>query len=443
MNPFASERGLLALSIAKKLTEKGRVAYFAGGCVRDYLMNVTPHDFDIATNARPEEVESFFLKTVPVGKQFGVVLVVESGQPFEVATFRREGGYADGRHPTQVAFTEPEEDAQRRDFTVNGLFYNPVDGCVLDFVRGQSDIRDRVIRAIGDPRKRFEEDKLRILRAVRFASTLDFAIEPKTWEAVTSMAPQIRCVSAERIRDEVVKILTRHGAGRGLKLLSQSGLLREILPEVEAMKNVRQPEAFHPEGDVFEHTQALLDRLENPSPVLALSALLHDIGKPQTYAVRNDKITFYEHACVGAQMARQIMKRLRFSNDEIDQVAVCVENHMAFADVQKMRSGKLKRLLARPTFGEELELHRIDCEASHGMLQNFHFLKEKMKEFEREELKPKPFVNGHDLLALGMIPGPPMKPLLEEIYDGQLEGSLKTREDAIAYAKKRIANKTA
>jgi poly(A) polymerase len=441
MNSFAGQRGALALTIAKRLVEKGKIAYFAGGCVRDFLMNVAPHDFDIATDARPEEVESFFPKTVPVGRQFGVILVVDSGETFEVATFRREGGYADGRHPAYVAFTEPEEDAQRRDFTVNGLFYDPANGGVLDFVRGQSDIRDKIIRAIGDPTKRFDEDKLRILRAVRFASTLDFVIEKQTWDAVTAMAHQIRCVSPERIRDEVVKILTRGRAGRGLGLLSESGLLREILPEVEAMRNVRQPEAFHPEGDVFEHTQALLNRLENPTPVLALSALLHDVGKPNTYAVRNDKITFYEHAGIGAQMARRIMKRLRFSNDEIDQVAVCVENHMAFADVQRMRSGKLKRLMARPTFGDELELHRIDCEASHGMLQNFHFLKEKIKEFEREELKPKPFVNGHDLLELGMIAGPSMKPLLEEIYDAQLEGNIRTREEALAYAKNRIADK--
>jgi poly(A) polymerase len=428
-----------ALAIAKKIASHGHVAYFAGGCVRDEIMGKSPEDFDIATTATPEQIESIFPKTVPVGRQFGVVLVIEDNLTFEVATFRKEGGYVDGRHPTEIAFTVPQEDARRRDFTVNGIFYDPLSEKIIDFVGGSFDIQQKIIRAIGDPYQRFDEDKLRILRAVRFAATLEFQIETKTWKAVKEMASQIHEVSPERIRDEIVKILTRPGAGRGLDLLLESGLLHEILPEVEALKGVPQPPKFHPEGDVYVHTRGLLERMKNPSAVLALSALLHDVGKPRTYAVKEDgKITFYEHAPLGARMARDIMKRLRFSNDEIEDVANCIDNHMAFADVQRMRSGKLKRLVSRPTFQDELELHRIDCEASHGMLQNFEFLTQKQKEFEKEDLKPKPLINGHDLQELGMVPGPAMKPLLEELYDLQLEGTIQTREQALDHARKKL-----
>ncbi len=428
----------LAFSIARRLKEAGFLAYFAGGCVRDSLMQKKPEDFDVATTARPEEVEKLFEKTVPVGKQFGVMLVLLEGQPFEVATFRREGGYADGRHPSHVEFTAPNEDAIRRDFTVNGLFYDPFTQKVLDFVGGEADIKRGVIRAIGDPQKRFDEDKLRLLRAVRFASTLGFEIEAKTWQEVKGLAPQITQVSPERIRDEIVKILVRPNAARGFTLLSESGLMKQILPEIEAMKGVEQPKDYHPEGDVFVHTRLLLEKLENPSAVLALSALLHDVGKPPTFAIRDGKPTFYEHAYVGAEMTRKIMKRLRFSNEEMDSVAECVANHMKFADVQKMRSGKLKQFVVRPTFDTEMELHRIDCQSCHGMLDNYYFLKEKLKQYAQEELKPKPFLSGHDLIAAGMVPGPEMKPLLEEAYILQLEGELKDKAAALAWIKPKI-----
>lgn len=412
------------------------MAYFAGGCVRDFLMSVEPQDFDIATTARPEDVERLFPKTVSVGRQFGVMLVIEGEKPYEVATFRKEGGYYDGRHPSQVEFTVPKEDAIRRDFTVNGLFYDPFEKKVLDYVDGQADLKRRVIRAIGNPNERFEEDKLRLLRAVRFASSLQFEIDSETWKAIQALSPQIHQVSPERIRDEIVKILTRPNAAKGFQMLSESGLMKEILPEVEQMKGVKQQPDFHPEGDVYVHTMLLLEKLSSPSTVLALSALFHDVGKPQTFAVRDGRITFYEHAYLGAKMTKEIMKRLRFSNHEIEDVSECVANHMKFADVRKMRSGKLKIFVSRPTFETEMELHRIDCQSCHGMLDNYYFLKEKLKEYAAQELKPKPLISGHDLIALGIASGPGMKPLLEEIYILQLEGNFKSREEAIVWVQK-------
>ncbi len=430
--------GAIAVTLAQRLREKGYRVYFAGGCVRDAVMQKTPQDFDLATTARPEEVEAIFPKTIPVGKQFGVILVVQGEKTFEVATFRGEGPYYDGRRPSEVFFTSPEQDALRRDFTINGLFYDPFAGRIIDYVDGEADIHQKLIRAIGDPDHRFEEDKLRLLRAIRFASTLGFEIQPETWKALQAKSAKILEVSPERIRDELIKILCRPGAERGFRLLSESGLMKIILPEIEAMKGVMQPPEFHPEGDVFIHTRLLLEKLNQPSVTLAFGALFHDVGKPPTFAIRDGRIKFYEHAPLGAEMTRKIMRRLRFSNEEIESVSTCVENHMKFADVQKMRSGKLKRFLARPTFLEELELHRIDCQSSHGKLDNYYFLQEKLKEYAKEELKPKPVITGHDLIALGMKPGPAMKPLLEELYELQLEGHYKNREEALEYIRNRL-----
>ncbi len=435
---LSQEPGFTGRSIAARLKEQGHTAYFAGGCVRDFLMQQPAVDIDIATTARPEEIEKIFAKTIPVGRQFGVMVVVEQGISFEVATFRREGGYYDGRHPSEVSFTVPEEDARRRDFTVNGLFYDPFEKKILDYVGGQADIQKKVICAIGDPHARFEDDKLRLLRAIRFASSLGFEIEANTWKAIQEKAPKIAEVSPERIREELVKILTRPNAARGFKLLSESGLMKAILPEVEAMKGCEQPPEYHPEGDVFVHTALLLEKMGEPSPLLALSAVFHDVGKPVTFSLKEGKIKFYEHAPIGADMTRKIMKRLRFSNDEIEVVSECVANHMKFADVQKMRSGKLKQFVTRPTFQVEMELHKIDCQASHGKLDNYDFLKKKIVEYAAEDLKPKPFINGNDLIALGMKPGPAMKPFLEEIYTLQLEGQFKDREECLAWAQKRL-----
>lgn len=427
-------QGALALKIAQTLSNAGFVAYFAGGCVRDDLMGRVPEDYDIVTSATPDDVERLFQKTVAVGKQFGVMVVVLEEMQFEVATFREEGEYLDGRHPTKVNFSIPEKDALRRDFTVNGLFYDPLGKKVLDFVGGVQDLKDGLIRAIGNAKERFEEDKLRLMRAVRFTSSLGFKIESKTWAAIKEMAPQIKVVSPERIRDELVKVLTRPQPHVGYKLLSESGLMKEILPEIEAMKGVEQQPDYHPEGDVFVHTGLLLEKLgENPSPMLALSALFHDVAKPTTFDIKKGKITFYEHAPIGAKMTEVIMRRLRFSNDEIKLVCEAVENHMKFGDAQKMRSGKLKRFVARSNFEMELELHRIDCESCHGMLDNYYFLKEKIKEFAAEELKPIPYLNGHDLIKAGVQKGPRMKVLLEEAYDLQLEKSLQSRDEALQW----------
>lgn len=430
--------GLDAYEIAKKLQENGHLVYFAGGCVRDFLRGEIPKDYDIATTASPDEIERLFPKTLPVGKQFGVVLVIREGRHFEVATFRQEGPYRDGRHPSEVTFTTPEKDARRRDFTVNGLFYDPFGQKVIDYVDGREDIGHCIIRAIGDPESRFEEDKLRLLRAVRFAANLNFAIEPSTWSSLRRLVPKIHQVSTERIRDELIKTFTRQGAGRGLELLSASGLLREVLPEVENMKGVEQPPEFHPEGDVFIHTRMLLEKLENPSAVLAFAALLHDVGKPPTFQIRDDRIRFYEHSHVGAEMAENILRRLRFSNEEIEAVVTCVNNHMKFANVKEMREGKLKRFMSTSTFPVEMVLHRIDCESSHGILDNYYFLQRKLEEFREDELRPKPLLNGDDLQQLGMKPGPAMKPILEEAYELQLENRFRTKDEVILWVRTRL-----
>lgn len=428
------EKKTLATEIVKRFRSQGFEAYFAGGSVRDMLLGEAPKDYDIATNATPEEVKKIFPKTIPVGEKFGVVIVVLEDENFEIATFRAEGVYSDGRRPDTVTFTSPKEDALRRDFTINGLLYDPLSEKVLDYVGGQKDIQARRIQTIGDPEKRFKEDKLRLLRAIRFASTLSFELERETFEAVKRLASEIQGVSPERIRDELVKIFTRKGAGRGLELLSESGLLKEILPEVEVMKGVNQPPEFHPEGDVFVHTKLMLEKLDHPSTVLAFACLLHDVGKPLTYEVR-DRIRFNEHAEVGAEVSEKILERLRFSNREKEEIVICIKNHMRFKEVQRMRPGKLKRLLQQGTFPEELELHRIDCASSHGNLGNWEFLKKKLGEYSQEEIAPQPFVTGDDLLHLGFAEGPLVGKILEELKELQLEGELSSREEALSWIK--------
>ncbi len=433
----ALEQKKWATQVTKVLREAGFTAYFAGGCVRDLIMKEKPKDYDIATTATPDEIEKLFPKCVPVGKQFGVMVVVIQKQHFEVATFRREGAYRDGRHPDEIAFTTPQEDAKRRDFTVNGLFYDPLKHCVIDYVEGKKDIQRKLVRTIGDPEARFQEDRLRLLRAVRFAANLGFKIESKTWQAIKRLRKEIHSVSQERVRDELIKMFTRPNAGRGLELLSESGLLAEILPEVEAMKGVQQPPEFHPEGDVFVHTKMLMDQLKNPSITLAFGALLHDVGKPSTFSDEGERIHFYNHPNVGAQMAREILTRLRFSNREIEDIVSCVDNHMKFANVKEMRVGKLKQFVARENFPVELEMHKIDCLASHGKLELYRFLKSKMKEFKQEDLKPKRLISGNDLIALGIEPGPIMKEILEEVYSLQLESKIASQDEAIRWVKKR------
>jgi poly(A) polymerase len=426
----------LALKIVRTLKEKGYEAYFVGGCVRDLLRKKAPKDFDIATNALPEAVQKLFPKTVPVGVQFGVILVVEEGQTFEVATFRADKGYRDGRRPTGVRFTDAEEDARRRDFTVNGVFYDPVKRRVMDWVGGGKDLRKKIIRAIGNPLKRFAEDKLRMLRAVRFASVLGFKIEPKTYAAVKKLAKEIHKVSHERVRDELVKMFTGPDPARALTLLDQTGLLKEVLPEVARMKGVRQPRKFHPEGDVFVHTRLLLEQLENPSVVLAFGCLLHDVGKPATYR-RSDRIRFNGHDRVGARMTEKILDRLRFSNELKQKIAACVEGHMRFKDVKAMRQSTLKKFMQRGTFDTELEQHRVDCLASHGDLSNWRFLKKKVSLLSKEEIKPKPLINGKDVLGLGYAEGPVIGKILRAVEEAQLENKLRTKEEALAWIQRK------
>lgn len=424
-----------ARRIVERLNEEGHEAYFAGGCVRDVLLGKIPHDFDIATSARPEQVQALFPRTIPVGAQFGVIIVVEDSQEFQVATFRSDGAYIDGRRPEEVSFTTAQGDALRRDFTVNGLFFDPVKSAVLDFVDGRKDLAARTIRAIGTAADRFREDKLRLLRGIRFAATLDFAIEPATWEAIQAGAKMIHEVSAERIREELVKIFVSPTRVRGFDLLDASGLLGEILPEISALKGCEQPPEFHPEGDVFVHTRLMLSLLhEQVSAPLVFAVLFHDIGKPPTMQQdETGRLRFNGHESVSARMTTDIMRRLRFSNDEIEATVEMVQNHMVFKDVQNMRVSRLKRFMARPTFAEELELHRVDCQGSHGMLDNLEFLRARQEEFANEPLIPPPLVTGNDLIALGWKPGPRFKEVLDAVQTRQLEGTLSEREKALAW----------
>jgi poly(A) polymerase len=424
-----------AQKIAACLREAGHIAYFAGGYVRDRLLGLDAQDIDIATDARPDQVQALFPRTVAVGAHFGVVVVMDGPAAFEVATFRADGAYIDGRRPEGVVFTTPEGDALRRDFTVNGMFFDPTTETIIDFVGGQSDLKERVLRSIGDPPERFREDKLRMLRAVRFSATLGFHIEEKTWQALGSMTAEIGVVSAERIRSELVKIFTSPGRVAGWDLLDASGLMAQILPEIEALKGCEQPPEFHPEGDVFTHTRMMLGKLEGRvSAELAFAVLLHDIAKP-VCARRDDtgRIRFNGHETVGARMAEEIMRRLKFSNHSIAATAEMVRHHMAFKDAPNMRTAKLRRFMARETFGEELELHRVDCLSSHGGLDIHDFLKAKREEFANEPIIPPRLITGKDLLALGWKPGPRFRRALDEVQNRQLEGSLHSREEALAF----------
>jgi len=423
----------IALGVVSRLLDAGHAAFFAGGCVRDMLRGVTPHDYDVATSATPEQVQGLFPQTYAVGAHFGVVVVHEDGWDLEVATFRADGLYLDGRRPEGVTFSTPQQDAERRDFTVNGMFYDPIQGEVIDFVGGRADLECKVLRAIGDPASRFAEDKLRLLRAVRFAATLHFDIEPATWEAVCRHAREIHMVSAERIREELVRIFVSPSRVRGFDLLDASGLLREILPEVERLKGCEQPPQFHPEGDVFVHTRIMLDLLPPVVSVpLVFSVLLHDIGKPPTFAVDpTGRIRFNGHDQIGARMAGEVMMRLKFSRAEIDATVAAVENHMVFKDVKQMRPAKVRRFLARPHIEDELELHRVDCASSHGGLDNYDFLREQQAALANEPVIPPPLVTGGDVLALGWKPGPKIGEILEQVQTRQLENGFANREEAL------------
>jgi len=426
-----------AIEIVKTLQKHGYKAFFAGGCVRDMIMGKESADYDIATNALPQDIINLFEKTIPVGAQFGVIIVVKNGHSFEVATFRTEGSYSDGRHPDYVAFSTPEDDVKRRDFTINGLLYDPLHNKILDYVGGQEDISKGIIRTIGSPAERFTEDKLRMIRAARFACRFNFPIHEDTRRAIIQLAQNIHVVSAERIREELEKILTGTNPHIGVKLLDELRLLQEILPEVTGMKGVRQPENFHPEGDVLVHTLLCLSKMQNPSWTLAMGVILHDIGKTITFE-ESDRIRFNLHEKVGADMAARICDRLKTSNAEKDRIVWLVLKHLYFKDAQKMRLSKLKRLLAEEGYPELAELCRIDALASSGDLSDYHYCQEMFSKLSHEEVRPKPLITGHDLIDLGLKPSPVFKDILTKIEDEQLEGNLTTKEAAIEMAKSLI-----
>ncbi len=431
MKPPADAKGQAAVAIVRRLRAEGFQAYLVGGCVRDLVMGREPADYDVATNATPDQVLRLYPRSLTVGAQFGVVVVPGEAGDVEVATFRSDGLYADGRHPVQVRFARtPQEDVRRRDFTINGLLYDPAKGRVLDEVGGQADLRARVIRSIGNPAERFAEDRLRMLRAVRFAARFGFALDPATAEAIRRAAPEIRSVSAERVRDEILKILTQGAARRGFELLDETRLLAEVLPEIKALQGVEQPPEFHPEGDVWTHTLIMLEGLRDPTPTLALGVLLHDIGKPPTFSVR-ERIRFDGHVEVGTRMAEDLCRRLRLSTRSTERVAELVRHHLRFKDFPRMRRSTQLRFLRMEGFEEHLELHRLDCLASHGNLENYELARRMLEETPPEEVKPPPLLGGDDLIAQGYTPGPVFKRILQTVEDGQLDGSLRSRDDAL------------
>jgi poly(A) polymerase len=445
----AEQARAAALMVLRQLRENGHSAYFVGGCVRDLLLGVVPQDYDIATSARPAEVMALFPETIAVGAQFGVVLVVVRPESLpdappvavEVATYRSDVGYSDGRHPDAVRYSDTaEEDVQRRDFSVNGLLLDPISGEVLDYVGGRSDLEGKILRTIGDPGTRLREDKLRMMRAVRFAARLGYQIDANTLRAIRELAAEIHQVSRERIRDELDKMLTEGRARRCFELLNETGLLVEVLPEVSAMKGVEQPPQYHPEGDVWIHTLLLLAGLEKGcSKTLAWGVLLHDVGKPPTFRVAPDRIRFDGHAEIGTRMAEEICRRLRFSNDDTEQVTALVANHMRFGDTKKMKESTLKRFMRLPRFSEHLELHRLDCSASHKDLSLYEFVREKLASTPDAEIRPAPLLNGNDLIQIGRKPGPQFRTILQAVEDAQLEGTLHTREEAISFVETNFA----
>lgn len=436
-----------ATEIVQTLRQQGFQAYLVGGCVRDLLLGLEPKDYDVATDAIPDEVMKIFPETYAVGVQFGVVLVPLPQGPtgsdlkekaVEVATFRSDLGYTDGRHPDEVRFSkDPREDVERRDFTINGMLLDPVSGQILDYVGGQKDLSAGIIRTIGNPELRFAEDKLRMLRAVRFAARFKYRISAETFAAILNMAEQISMVSRERVRDELTRMLTEGRGQRAFMLLEESGLLEYVLPEISQMKGVEQPPEFHPEGDVFVHTLMLLENLPTPCPAtLGWGALLHDVGKPPTFRVAPDRIRFDGHAEVGVKMAEEICRRLRFSNDDTQQILSLVANHMRFADAMRMKESTLKKFIRMPRFDQHLALHRADCLASNGNLTTYEFIQHKRREIPPETMRPAPLVTGDDLIAAGRVPGPEFRTILDAVEDAQLEGRLGSREAALEFVRR-------
>ncbi len=430
-----------ATEIVRRLQTAGFSAYWVGGCVRDRLLGREPQDYDIATSAVPKQIESLFRRTIPVGRQFGVLIVREVGHEYQVATFRAESDYADGRHPGKVTFSSAQADASRRDFTVNGLFYDPVREQLHDWVGGEADLRAKLLRTIGSANERFAEDHLRLLRAVRFAAQLGFEIEAGTFAALQVNAAKIKTVSAERIRDELLKLFRPPHAARGLDLLRESGLLEHVLPELAATAECRQSADYHPEGNVFNHIRLMLSQLPADAPEeLPWAVLLHDIAKPCTASCNQEtgSIHFYGHEKVGAVMAEEILQRLKFPRRQTDEIVQAVLCHMQFKDVKQMRKSTLRRMLMRETFPLELELHRLDCLGSHGMLDHYEFLLEQAKELEQQPQIIPPLLTGDDLIAMGVQPGPELGALLEEVREKQLQDELKSASEAREWMRRRL-----
>lgn len=430
-----------AQEVVSILQQAGHIAYLAGGCVRDSLLGFEPKDFDIATSATPPQVVSLFPGGRSVGAHFGVILVKRGKFTFEIATFRTDGSYTDGRRPESVEFSTPEQDAERRDFTINGLFLDPISNEIIDFVGGRADIEARLVRAIGDPNERLREDYLRLLRAIRFAARFDYEIEPNTWQAIDQHAADILTISAERIREEFSRILIHPTRLRGFDLLVESGLMAQIMPEILALRGCEQPPQFHPEGDVFVHTRLMLSLLpEQASLPLVLAVLLHDIGKPATFSFDEEagRIRFNGHDKVGAEMSEKILRRLKFSNAIVSATTEMVSRHMAFMNVQQMRTSKLKRFMNGEHFDDELELHRVDCLGSWGGLDNYEFLQSKAEEFASAPLVPPPLITGRDLIERGQQPGPRFREILTEAQNLQLEGTIDDREAALVWLDGRL-----
>jgi poly(A) polymerase len=430
---------MASLATASKIVERLRAAgfetYLAGGSVRDMLLGRAPADYDLATAAPPEQVQALFDRTVGVGAAFGVVRVIAHDGEYEVATFRAEGPYLDGRHPASVRYATAREDVARRDFTINGLLYDPQTQTILDLVGGQADLAARRIRTIGDPEVRFDEDRLRMLRAVRLAAELGFEIASEVLRAAHRLAPRLAEVSPERVRDELVRMVTGPDPARALGLLRETGLLAVVLPEVAAEVGVLQPPAFHPEGDVFEHTRLALAQLRAPTATLAMATLLHDVGKPLTFEHAEDRIRFSRHDEVGAAIARTVMERLRFPRRDTDRVVALVARHMVFKDVMHMREAKLRRLVAEEMFPELLELHRADCAASHGDLSTYEWVRAFLDRLAGEPPLPPPLITGDDVLALGLAPGPKIGRVLRAVENARLEGQIRTKQEALALAR--------
>ena len=433
---------LHAREIIHRLRESGHEAYFVGGCVRDFILNQTSSDYDIVTSARPEEVMKLFPRTVAIGAKFGVVAVIIDNHPFEVATFRSDDVYEDGRHPSRIHYSTAREDVFRRDFTINGLLMDPDTGDIIDYVNGRFDIDNKIVRTIGNPGKRFREDYLRLLRAVRFAANLHFDLEPATQDAVKREASNIRHISVERIREELNKILTLGGARRGFELMMQTDILQNILPEICRLKGVEQPPRFHPEGDVWQHTLKMLELLpadgeREKNICLAWGTLLHDVGKALTRSEDEKGVHFYGHVQQGEIIADTIMQRLKFSRMQRETVVNLIRQHMVFMNVRKMRPGRLKRFLRMPDFDLHLELHRLDCLASHGMLDNYEFCREQLQILALDDLHPPRLLTGNDLIAMGFTPGKIIKDILLAVEEEQLEGRIQSVEQAINYVRNR------